>query len=249
MAYDYKRHTQTARIQALSDLLKTVKQMDEPGWAEKEAIKLENDMLLADHKAELALTKKDEENWKQLNQLDKATAKQLEQSAFVDLTKDPLVKGKESWSESQQRRRENAKGRAESETYLFRRHASKRYKKLRQKDYAQMIPDIDNRISKLELEISTAEHIVETMPGDRRVQSGAIGKKALLAVYQKYFSANYQQEWLNYGSTSQKNQYGLNLARIEGMMISMGMEIPEYSISGDYTVATSTRPRDLPKVY
>jgi paraquat-inducible protein B len=249
MAYDYKRHTQTARIQALSDLLKTVKQMDEPDWAAKEAIRLQNDMLLADHKAELALTKKDEENWKQLNQLDILTAKQLEQSAFVDLTKDPLVKGKESWIESQQRRRENAKGRAESDTYIFKRHASKRYKRLRQKDYAQMIPDIDNKVSKLELEISTAQGIVEQMPGDRRVQSGDVGKKALLSFYQKYFSGNYQQEWKNYGSTAQRNQYGLNLARVEAMMISMGMEIPEYSISSEYLVNTPTRPRDIPEVY
>ena len=33
MAYSYKRHTNTARIQALSDLLKTIKDIKEPSWA------------------------------------------------------------------------------------------------------------------------------------------------------------------------------------------------------------------------
>ena len=132
---------------------------------------------------------------------------------------------------------------------MFQKHASKRYRKLRQKDFGAIIPDMGARISSLEQQVTTAQGISSQMPGDRRVQSGEKSKIALKKVYNSYFSQNYQQEWLNYGNTSQRNEYGLNLARVEAMMISLGMEIPEYSLSSQYRENQPRRARDLPKVY
>tara|TARA_R100000742_G_C4279510_1_gene104297 strand:+ start:6077 stop:6829 length:753 start_codon:yes stop_codon:yes gene_type:complete len=245
MAYSYKRHTNTARIQALSDLLKTVKDIKEPSWAEKEAIKMENNMKVAAHNAEIAAKKRDEADWKQIQKMDKLTAGQLEKSSFVDLSKDPLVMGKQGVFETKQARRRNKKRKAESGNWW----AAKNYRRLRQKDFTPIATQLATDTLQLETQVYAALQLQSTNVGGRTLQSTEKAKEAVVKFYGHYFNNNYQQEWMNYGSASQRTEYGMNLASVEAMMIELGLEIPKHSISDTFRNVKTVGKWDRPKVY
>ena len=249
MAYSYKRHTNTARIQALSDLLKTIKDIKEPSWAEKEAIKMENNMTVAAHNAEIAAKKRDEADWKQIQKMDKLTTLQLEKSSFVDLSLDPLVKGKQSWIESKQARRRNTKSKAESDSSWFPGVASRRFRNMRRKDFEPIATQLATDTLQLETRVYAALQLQSTNVGGRTLQSTEKAKEAVIKFYGHYFNNSYQQEWANYGTAKQRNIYAMNLASVEAMMIELGIDIPKHSISGVFEKTQAKTRKELPEVY
>jgi len=54
---------------------------------------------------------------------------------------------------------------------------------------------------------------------------------------------------MNYGNSSQRYAYGVNLASVEAMMIELGLEIPKHSISDTFRDTKTVGKWDRPKVY
>jgi len=249
--YDYKRHRQTARIQALSDLLKTVKDIKEPSWAEKEAIKLENDMLLAKHKAEIAIEDRENKLFDEYKKLDEATAAQLSKDKYLEgiLGKDPTYKPDTGSGQERRmaRRRKRKKGKIEGEAYGIGRLwggegdwlKQKRYRKFRQGDFAQMLPDMTTRIGAVSTKVATAGTISD-LTGGKAIAAKEEAKSTVQNLYNQLYSSSYQREFLTYATAQQRQEYFTGLAEMHGMMNTLGLAVPSYDVLSEYEQSITT---------
>lgn len=254
MAYSYKRHANTARIQALSDLLRTVKDIKEPSWAEKEAIKMDNDMKVAAHKSELALEEREVALEKEYKKLDVMTENQLTKGAFMEsvLEKDPLYKSeRHSWWRSQEWRRTRKKRIAESKGAGIGRlwggdgnyFKDRNYKKLRQKDYASILPDLvgvdgtGGRIADIRAMVTTTTSLNRLSGGV--IQSNPAAVKTLKSLYNQFYTQAYQNDIMNYANGKQKEDYFRGLSEMHGMFEAMKIEIPTWDVLDTYSTRTA----------